>query len=141
MAMEPSTEHSGQVNRTLDDRVRHLSYIAHLLHQAAKSVYARADAGGPASPLHSLALGIYLVHSQAQLMLAEAEAEADRKRGRDPGLPPNVNAGLNRTAVHMLTEVEQLVRLLPPRRSGMSGNDQMLVDLCSLRLEAEHHGC
>ena len=140
--MKPSTENS-QVDSTLGDRARHLSHMAQLLHWAARSVYARADAGGPASPLHSLALGIYLVRSQTQMVLAEAEsaADPDRERGLEPGLPLNVVVGANRTAAQMLTEVEQLVRLLPPRRSGMSGDDRTLVDLCSLRLEAEHHGC
>ena len=72
--MNPSTDPSSQVlghgpDETPQEVWRRLDSMSQLLHQAARTVWARADEDGPTSPLHSLGLGIYLAHSQTQLML------------------------------------------------------------------------
>lgn len=135
--MNPSTDPSSRVlghgpDETPPGVWRRLDSMSQLLHQAARTVWARADEEGPTSPLHILGLGIYLAHSQTQLMLPE-DLEMD--------LEMDVDAVDVRTAAQLLTEVEELSRPLPLWRADLVHGSQLVVDVCDLLREAKHLGC
>ena len=138
--MNPSTAPSSQVlghgsDETPQEVWRRLYSMSQLLHQAARTVWARADEDGPTSPLHSLGLGIYLAHGQTQLMLPEDLSDLDMD------LELDVDAVDVRTAAQMLTEVEELSRPLPLWRADLVHDSQLVVDVCDLLREAQHLGC
>lgn len=146
--MNPSTDPASQVlehgsdetpAETAEEVRRRVDSMAQLLHQAARAVWARADEDGPASPLHSLGLGIYLAHGQTQLLLLEDLSDADTTLELDPGL--DVDAVDVRTTVQLLAEVEELSRPLPLWRADLVHGSQLVVDLCDLLREAQHLGC
>ena len=142
--MNPSTDHTsailGQVlehgsDETPQEVWRRLDSMSQLLHQAARTVWACADEDGSTSPLHSLGLGIYLAHGQTQLLLPEdlLDVESD--------LELDVDELDLRTAVQLLTEVEELSRPLPLWRADLVHGSQLLVDVCDLLREAQHLDC
>lgn len=138
--MNPSTDPSSQVlghgsDETSQEVWRRLDSMSQLLHQAARTVWARADEDGPTSPLHSLGLGIYLAHGQTQLLLPEdlSDIESD--------LELDVHELEVRTAAQLLTEVEELSRPLPLWRADLVRGSQLVVDVCDLLREAQHLGC
>lgn len=140
--MDPSTDSSSEVfehgsDQTPQEVRRLLASMARLLRQAARSVWARADEDGPGSPLYSLGLGIYLAHGQAQLLLPEelVDVESDLELGLD------VDVDDVRTAVQLLTEVEELCRPLPVWRADLIHGSQLIIDVCDLLREAEHLDC
>ncbi|WP_341927539.1 hypothetical protein [Nocardioides psychrotolerans] len=120
---------------TAEEVRRRLDSMAQLLHQAARTVWTRADEEGPASPLHSLGLGIYLAHGQTQLLLPDDLSDADTD------LELDVDAVDVRTAVQLLAEVEELSRPLPLWRADLVHGSQLVVDLCDLLREAQHLDC
>ena len=138
--MNPSADPSSPVlehgsGETLQEIWRRLDLMAQLLHQAARTVWARADEDGPTSPLHSLGLGIYIAHGQTQLLLPEDRSDADTEPELD------VDAGDVRTAAQLLTEVEELSRPLPLWRADLVHGSQLVVDVCDLLREAQHLDC
>ncbi|MGD9961869.1 hypothetical protein [Nocardioides sp.] len=137
---DPTSPVLGQVlehgsDETPQEVWRRLDSMSRLLHQAARTVWARADEDGPASPLYSLGLGIYLAHGQTQLLLPEdlSDVETD--------LELDVDELDVRTAVQLLTEVEELSRPLPVWRADLVHGSQLVVDVCDLLREAQHLGC
>lgn len=146
--MNPSTDPTSQIlgqvlehgsNETPQEEVwRRLDSMSQLLHQAARTVWARADEDGPTSPLHSLGLGIYLAHGQTQLLLPEDLS--DRGDG-ESDLELDVDELDVRTAVQLLTEVEDLSRPLPVWRADLIHGSQLVVDVCDLLREAQHLDC
>lgn len=110
-----------------------LDSIGQLLHHAARTVWARADGDSPASPLHSLGLGLYLAHAQAQQLLPQ-DYEVDEDLV-DLDLPDD------RTVTQLLTEAEELSRPLPLGRPDLVYGSQLVVDLCDLIREAQHLDC
>lgn len=137
-------EHSGDETPpvTMHEVWRRLDSMSRLLHQAARTVWDRADEDGPTSPLHSLGLGIYLAHGQIQLLLPEELS--DRGDGRsDLGscLEVDVDELDERSAVQLLTEVEELSRPLPVWRADLVHGSQLVVDVCDLLREAQHLDC
>ena len=153
--MNPSTDPTspalGQVlehgpDETPQDVRRRLDSMSQLLHQAARTVWARADEDGPTSPLHSLGLGIYLAHGQTQLLLPEdpSDAKSDLESYLDSDLEVEVDEldELDeRTVVQLLTEVEELSRPLPVWRADQVHGSQLVVDECDLLREAQHLDC
>lgn len=146
--MNPSTEPTspGLVevlehgsDETPQDVRRRLDSMSQLLHQAARAVWARADEDGPTSPLHSLGLGIYLAHGQTQLLLAEDSSDVESDLESD--LEVDVDELDERTAVQLLTEVEELSRPLPVWRADLVNGSQLVVDVCDLLREAQHLDC
>ena len=104
-----------------------LGSIVQLLHQAATQVWSEADDAAPASPLHDLGLGVYLVHSHASALLPD-----------DYELPdidhlPDLE---ERTPLQLLIEAEELTRPLPLHRPDLIHGSQLVVDLCDLIREA-----
>ena len=143
--MNPSTDPSSRVlghgpDETPPGVWRRLDSMSQLLHQAARTVWARADEEGPTSPLHILGLGIYLAHSQTQLMLPE-DLEIDLEVDLEMDLEMDVDAVYVRTAAQLLTEVEELSRPLPLWRANLVHGSQLVVDVCDLLREAKHLGC
>lgn len=124
---------------TADEVWRRLGSMSQLLHQAARTVWARADADGPTSPLHSLGLGIYLAHGQTQLLLPEDLLDAES--GLELGPEVDVDEVDDRTAVQLLTEVEELSRPLPVWRADLVHGSQLVIDVCDLLREAQHLDC
>lgn len=122
-----------------DEVWRRLDSMSQLLHQAARTVWARAAEDGPTSPLHSLGLGIYLAHGQTQLLLPEdlIDVESDLELGREV----DVDEVDVRTAVQLLTEVEELSRPLPVWRADLVHGSQLVIDVCDLLREAQHLDC
>lgn len=140
--MNPSAEHPGRADDTPRALHRRRDAIAGLLHQGARTAFARADEEGPSSPLHSLALGLHLAHSQAQLLLLENDhLDLEMDADVDGGLVFDVDAVDGHTVLQLLSEVEQLSRSLPLWRDDMVGGAQWLVDLGELTREAQHRGC
>lgn len=146
--MNPSTDPTspalGQVlehgpDETPQDVRRRLDSMSQLLHQAARTVWARADEDGPTSPLHSLGLGIYLAHGKTQLLLPEDPSDA--KSDLDSDLEVEVDELDERTVVQLLTEVEELSRPLPVWRADLVHGSQLVVDVCDLLREAQHLDC
>ena len=146
--MNPSTNLTspvlGQVlergsDETPQEVRRRLDSMSQLLHQAARTVWARAGEDGPTSPLHSLGLGIYLAHGQTQLLLPEdlSDVESDHQSG----LEVDLDELDERTAVQLLTEVEELSRPLPVWRADLVHGSQLVVDVCDLLREAQHLDC
>ncbi|MDE0778483.1 MAG: hypothetical protein OSB43_19550 [Nocardioides sp.] len=142
--MNPSTDPTSQVlehgsdetsDETPQEVWRRLDSMSQLLHQAARTVWARADVDGPTSPLHSLGLGIYLAHGQTLLLLPEDLS--DRGDG-ESDLELDVDELDVRTAVQLLTEVEELSRPLPVWRADLVHGSQLVVDVCDLLREAQH---
>ena len=138
--MNPRTDPSSQIRGHGPDETpqkvwRRLESMAQLLHQAARTVWTRADEDGPTSPLHSLGLAIYLAHGQTQLMLPEDLSDLDTD------LELDVDAVDVRTAAQLLTEVEELSRPLPLWRADLVHGSQLVVDVCDLLREARHLGC
>lgn len=144
---DPTTPTVGQVLEHGSDETpadadevwRRLNSMSQLLHQAARTVWARAAEDGPASPLHSLGLGIYLAHGQAQLLLPEdlVDVESDLELGREV----DVDEVDLRTAVQLLSEVEELSRPLPVWRADLVHGSQMVIDVCDLLREAQNLDC
>lgn len=137
---DPTSPISGQVlehgsDETPQELWRRLDAMSQLLHQAARVVWARADEDGPTSPLYSLGLGIHLAHGQTQLLLPEdlVDDETDLELDVD-----ELNV---RTAVQLLTEVEELSRPLPVWRADLVYGSQLVVDVCDLLREAQHLDC
>ena len=124
---------------TAEDVRRRLDSMSQLLHQAARTVWARADEDGPTSPLHSLGLGIYLAHGQTQLLLPKYPSDAESDLGVD--LEVNVDELDECTAVQLLTEVEELSRPLPVWRADLVHGSQLVIDVCDLLREAQHLDC
>lgn len=134
---------------------RRLDSIAQLLHHAARTVWERADQAGPASPLHSLGLGIYLAHGETQQLLPEdyghdapdSAIAAGADTGEEP--PAVLELELNHdldalgasTAVELLTQAEHLSRPLPVGRADLVHGSDLVVDLCDLIREARHLDC
>ena len=144
--MNPSTDPTspGQVlehgsDETPQEVWRRLDSMSQLLHQAARTVWARADEDGPTSPLHSLGLGIYLAHGQTQLLLPKDLIDVDSDHESD--LEVDVDELDERTAVQLLTEVEELSRPLPVWRADLVHGSQLVVDVCDLLREAQHLDC
>ena len=138
--MNPRPDPSSQVRGHRSDETpqevwRRLDSMSQLLHQAARTVWARADEDGPTSPLHSLGLGIYLAHGQTQLMLPEDPSKVDTDVELD------VDAVDVRTAAQLLTEVEELSRPLSLWRADLVHGSQLVVDVCDLLREAQQRGC
>jgi hypothetical protein len=138
--MNPSTDPASQVLEHRSDDTpqevwRRLDSMSQLLHQAARTVWARADEDGPTSPLHSLGLGVYLAHGQTQLLLPEDLSDVES------ALTLDVDDLDARTAVQLLTEVEELSRPLPVRRADLVHGSQLVVDVCDLLREAQHLDC
>lgn len=127
---------------TADEVWRRLDSMSQLLHQAARTVWARAEEDGPTSPLHSLGLGIYLAHGQTQLLLPEdlVDVESDLELGREVDVD-EVDEVDVRTAVQLLTEVEELSRPLPVWRADLVHGSQLVIDVCDLLREAQHLDC
>lgn len=141
---DPTSPSLGQVlehdsDETPQDVRRRLDSMSQLLHQAARTVWARADEDGPTSPLHSLGLGIYLAHGQTQLLLPEDPSDAESDLGVD--LEVDVDELDERTAVQLLTEVEELSRPLPVWRADLIHSSQLVVDVCDLLREARNLDC
>ncbi|MEQ7845749.1 hypothetical protein [Nocardioides kribbensis] len=94
--------------------------------------------------MHSLGLGIYLVHGQTQQLLPE-DYRADADVGEEPlaGLELDVDLdGLGAsTVVELLTQAEQLSRPLPVGRADLVHGSDLVVDLCDLIREARHLDC
>lgn len=122
-----------------DEVWRRLDSMSQLLHQAARTVWARADEDGPTSPLHSLGLGIYLAHGQTQLLFPEdiVDVESNLELGREV-VVDEVDV---RTVVQLLTEVEELSRPLPVWRGDLVHGSQLVIDVCDLLREAQHLDC
>lgn len=138
--MNPSTAPLSQVvghgsDETPQEVWRRLDSMSQLLHQAARTVWARADKDGPTSPLHSLGLGIYLAHGQTQLMIPEDLSDLEMD------LEYEVDAVDVRTAAQLLTAVEELSRPLPLWRADLVHGSQLVVDVCDLLREAQHLDC
>lgn len=108
-----------------------LGSIAILLHQAANQVWSDADRAPADSPLHDLGLGVYLAHSKASALLPDdyelPDVDADELE--------------ERTSLQLLTEAENLTRLLPLHQPDLIHGSQLVVDLCDLIREARGLGC
>ncbi len=141
---DPTSPLSGQVlehgpGESPQELWRRLDAMSQLLHQAARVVWARADEDGPTSPLYSLGLGIHLAHGQTRLLLPEDLVDAETDLETD--LELDVDEPCVRTAVQLLTEVEELSRPLPVWRADLAYGSQLVVDVCDLLREAQHLDC
>lgn len=137
---DPTSPISGEViehgsDETPQELWRRLDFMSKLLHHAARVVWARADEDGPTSPLYSLGLGIHLAHGQAQLLLPKDLV------GDETDLESDIDELDVRTAVQLLTEVEELSRPLPVWRADLVYGSQLVVDVCDLLREARHLDC
>ena len=108
-----------------------LGSIVQLLHQAATQVWSEVDEAAPASPLHDLGLGVYLVHSHASALLP------DDYELPDVDSLPHLE---ERTPLQLLIEAEELTRPLPLHRRDLIHGSQLVVDLCDLIREARRLG-
>ncbi|WP_370037926.1 hypothetical protein [Nocardioides sp.] len=108
-----------------------LGSIAQLLHQAAAQVWTDADAAAADSPLHDLGLGVYLAHSRASALLP-----GDYERPDVDSLPDLEE----RTPLQLLTDAEELTRLLPLHQPDLVHGSQLVIDLCDLIREARGLG-
>ena len=116
----------------VDEVWERLGAAARLLHHGALELWRVADDQGPASPLHSLGLGVYLTAAQLRALLPGGE--------EIPGLELDVEAG-DLGALQLLTFAEELTRALPLHRPDLAGASQLVVELCDLIREARQLGC
>lgn len=137
--MDPSADPRSQASQPSggeDPREawRRVHLMTQLLDQAARTVWARVDRDGPASPLLSFGLGIHLAHGQVLLLLPSDLGTA----GTDDDL--GVDAFDERTTAQLLADAEKLSHALLLSRFDLLGGSQLVVVLCDLIREAEHLG-
>ena len=110
-------------NDTIDqDAGETLAAVARLLRHAAVRAWPQAEAEGPRSHLHLLALGIHTASCQALAMLA---ADADLE-----GQPPAQN-----DVGQLLLSAEELTRSIPVQNQT-AGISPLVVAICDLVREA-----